>query len=55
MKGMGTNFNKKMFRNSGDIILEETSRSRYYSHDHTSYRRDHCRVDKVSRSVTKSK
>ena len=45
---MGTNFNKKMFRNSHDIILEENGRGRYYSHDHTSYRRDHSRVDKVS-------
>ena len=44
---MGTNFNKKMFRNSHDIILEENGRGRYYSHDHTSYRRDHSRVDKV--------
>ena len=44
---MGTNLNKKMFRNSHDIILEENGRGRYYSHDHTSYRRDHSRVDKV--------
>ena len=41
---------KKMFRNNSDMAEMDRHlemRSRFYSYDHTSYRRDHSRVDKV--------
>ena len=45
---------KKMFRNNSDMAEMDRHlemRSRFYSYDHTSYRRDHSRVDKVGAAV----
>ena len=49
---METGLKKNMLPGGGRHTSEDGVRSRYYSYDHTSYRRDHSRMDKVEFSGT---